>query len=77
MKYAVRLNSKRIQLLKPREGEIEVVKKFKTKNKTNTHTQNKTKGWDWRDGSGVKSIACSSKVLSSISSNHMVAHNHP
>jgi hypothetical protein len=30
----------------------------------------------WRDGSVVKSTDCSSRILSSIPSNHMVAHNH-
>jgi hypothetical protein len=30
----------------------------------------------WRDGSVVKSTDCSSRVLSSIPSNLMVAHNH-
>jgi hypothetical protein len=31
---------------------------------------------DWRDGSVVKSTDCFPEVLSSIPSNHMVAHNH-
>ena len=30
----------------------------------------------WRDGSVVKSIDCSLEELSSIPSNHAVAHNH-
>ena len=34
-------------------------------------------GEDWRDGSVVKNTDCSlPEVLSSVPSNHMVAHNH-
>jgi hypothetical protein len=36
----------------------------------------KIREWSWRDGLAVKSTAALPKVLSSIPSNHMVAHNH-
>jgi len=34
------------------------------------------RGRDWRDGSVVRALTALPEVLSSIPSNHVVAHNH-
>jgi hypothetical protein len=38
--------------------------------------QQKTRYLQWRDGSEIKSTDCSPRGLSSIPSNHMVAHKY-
>jgi hypothetical protein len=49
---------------------------LKNKTKQNKTKQNKTNKTSWRDGSTIKSTDCSSEILSSIPSNHMVAPTH-
>jgi hypothetical protein len=52
------------------------VSKNKTKqNKTNKQKKEFRVG-GWRDGSGLRALTALPEVLSSITSNHMVAHKH-
>jgi hypothetical protein len=50
--------------------------KREKKRKEKKRQDKKRKEMGWRDGLAVKSTGCSSEVLSSIPSNHMVAHSH-